>query len=475
MAALYTNNASTILASGITNSATSLTVQTGNGAKFPNPTSPDYFMCTLQGVSGTPIEIIKVTARSTDTFTIVRAQEGTTASAFNANDIVELRVTAGEMGNLPQLNVANTFTQNQTIYSGALTLGSTPIGAGNSSIMKNRIINGAMVIDQRNAGASVTPATDATYTLDRWSARLTQSSKYSVQQNAGSVTPPAGFTKYLGVTSLSAYSVGTSDFFAMQQIIEGFNVADLGWGTANAKPITISFLAYSSLTGTFGGSVYNNGGTRNYPFSYSIPVANTWTTISVTIAGDTSGTWITTNTGGLYVQFGLGVGSTYSGTAGSWSGTNYLSATGATSVVGTSGATFYITGVQLEVGSSATGFEYVNYQTSLANCQRYYAKSYATGTAPATAYTAGSSGVSLAVNLVPGMGTGFTLPVTLRAAPTLTVYDAAGTSAKMTYYSGGWTNGGAILTSYADTQQGFAQVTPTSTAISFHYTVSAEL
>ena len=270
------------------------------------------------------------------------------------------------------------------------------LGAGNASIMKNRIINGNFVIDQRNAGASVTP-TDGQYTLDRFVCRQTTASKFSVQQNAGSITPPVGFTNYLGVTSLSAFSVGAGDIFQVAQNIEGFNVADLGWGSSNAKTITLSFQVYSSLTGTFGGCISNGANNRSYPFNYSIPVANTWTSISITIAGDTTGTWITTNGIGMQVKIGLGVGSTYSGTAGSWSANGYNSSTGATSVVGTNGATFYITGVQLEVGSSATGFEYVNYQTSLANCQRYYYKtisdsSYAqVGTAFLSGSTAGTA------------------------------------------------------------------------------------
>ena len=158
----------------------------------------------------------------------------------------------------------------------------------------------------------------------------------------------------------------------MQQFIEGYNIADLGWGTAQAKTVTLSFQVYSSLTGTFGGALQNDGQNRSYPFTYSIPVANTWTTISITIAGDTTGTWLTTNGRGIAVWFGLGVGSANSGTAGSWAGAGYYSATGATSVVGTSGATFYITGVQLEVGLNATGFEYRQYGTELALCQRYY-------------------------------------------------------------------------------------------------------
>jgi len=246
------------------------------------------------------------------------------------------------------------------------------LGAGNSSLLKNKIINGACVIDQRNAGASVTP-TDGAYTLDRYKVRVSQASKLTVQQNAGSVTPPVGFTNYIGITSSSAYSVTSTDYFVLVQDIEGFNTADLMFGSASAKTITLSFQVYSSLTGTFSGALRNSAFNRSYVFSYSIPVANTWTTISVTIAGDTTGTWLgATNGIGLDVSFNLGCGSTYSTTAGSWQASNYTAATGATSIVGTNGATFYITGVQLEVGSSATGFEYRQYQQELALCQRYY-------------------------------------------------------------------------------------------------------
>jgi hypothetical protein len=284
------------------------------------------------------------------------------------------------------------------------------LGAGNASIMKNRIINGAMVIDQRNAGASVTVTNTgaATYVLDRWNGYGNVASKFSIQQNAGSVTPPAGFTNYLGVTSLSAYSIGSTDQFQIGQPIEGFNTADLGWGTANAKTVTLSFWVRSSLTGTFGGALRNSAGDRSYPFSYSIPSANTWTQISITIAGDTSGTWVgSTNGLGILLIFGLGIGSTYSGTAGSWAGALYGSSTGATSVVGTNGATFYITGVQLEVGSSATGFEYRQYGQELALCQRYFAS-----------FGFGSVGAAYAST---ALQVGSKLPMTMRAAPTLTI------------------------------------------------------
>lgn len=240
-----------------------------------------------------------------------------------------------------------------------------------SSVFRNRIINGAMVIDQRNAGASVTLNSGTTYTLDRWFYLANGANKFTVQQNAGSVTPPIGFTKYMGYTVVSAVSIGASDYYLTAQRIEGFNVADLGWGTANAKTITISFQVYSSLTGTFGASVQNGASNRSYPFTYTISSANTWTTITQTIAGDTSGTWATDNSGSLTLWFGLGVGSSLSGAAGSWSGSDYRSATGATSVVGTNGATWYVTGVQIEVGTNATSFEYRPYGTELVLCQRY--------------------------------------------------------------------------------------------------------
>jgi hypothetical protein len=265
------------------------------------------------------------------------------------------------------------------------TNGITQAGEFNSDSsfgFKNRIINGAMVIDQRNAGASVTPASNPTYTLDRWVYTYSQNSKFSVQQNAGSVTPPAGFTNYIGFTSLAATSLGSTDYFILRQMVEGFSTADLAFGTASAKTITLSFWVRSSLTGTFGGAISNSGESRNYPFTYTISSANTWEQKSVTIAGDTSGTWLTTNGIGIELSIGLGVGSTYSGTAGAWTSSLFVGATGATNVAGTNGATFYITGVQLEVGSTATSFDYRPYGTELSLCYRYFESSNATGTFP---------------------------------------------------------------------------------------------
>jgi hypothetical protein len=345
------------------------------------------------------------------------------------------------------------------------------LGAGNASIMKNRIINGAMVIDQRNAGASVTQTTSGLYTLDRWQTYGVAASKFTIQQSS---TAPTGFVNSTLITSTSSYSVAAGDFFVFQQAVEGYNTADLGWGTADAKTVTLSFQVRSSLTGTFSGAITNSANTRSYPFTYTISSANTWTPISITIAGDTSGTWLTTNGIGLSVRFSMGAGSTYSTTANAWASSFYTSATGATSVVGTNGATFYITGVQLEVGSSATGFEYVNYQTSLANCQRYFQRlgSYAGGY---TAFGSGRGGNSTTVVCY------FKYTTTVRATPTISQSNTAinyPTQSAVTgfgsiYY--GTDSAGVELTNANTVASGTAVVWLGNNSSSAYVDISAEL
>jgi hypothetical protein len=283
-----------------------------------------------------------------------------------------------------------------------------------SSVFRNRIINGAMVIDQRNAGTQYTTPTTSSivYLLDRYYYYVTAASKFTIQQNAGSVTPPVGFSNYLGITSTSAYSVSSSDQLSIGQRIEGFNCSDLGWGTANAKTVTLSFWVYSSLTGTFGG-VINNTGSYTYPFTYSIPTASTWTQISITIPGPTAGSWGTGNSSCISIIFGIGVGSSFLATAGTWASSGAISATGATSVVGTSGATFYITGVQLEVGTNATNFEYRPYGTELALCQRYYVNMNGTGNSYQPLF------IGALYNTTSGSYI-MNLPVPMRTVPTIT-------------------------------------------------------
>jgi hypothetical protein len=236
---------------------------------------------------------------------------------------------------------------------------------------KNRIINGDMVIDQRNAGASVTiNSGTAQYPVDRFGAYgQSTDGVFTVQQ---STNAPAGFTNSLIATVTTAdASIGSIQEYGIFQSIEGLNVADLGWGTANAQPVTLSFWARSSVTGTQSGALTNSAFARAYGFSYTISAANTWEYKTITIAGDTSGTWLTNNGVGIRIRWNLGTGSSYLGTAGSWGG--FLNGTtGSVQLISTLNATFQITGVQLEKGSTATSFDVLPYGTELQLCQRYY-------------------------------------------------------------------------------------------------------
>jgi len=307
---------------------------------------------------------------------------------------------------------------NKTLTSPTLT---TPaLGTPASGVMtnvtginydgyKNRIINGAMVISQRGSGAT-TPTASGYYSCDRWKTSVTTASKFSIEQSS---TAPTGFNNSLLVTSLSAYTPSSSDEISLQYRIEGFNVADLGWGTANAKTITISFWVNSSVTGTFGASLANGAFNRWYPFSYTVSSANTWTQISVTIAGDTTGTWSTDNSTGIQIEFGLGIGSTLQGTAGVWTSSVYVVPTGSTNIVSTNGATFYITGVQLEKGSTATSFDYRPYGTELQLCQRYYYL-HASGDQKPIASSATYFGATQANLYV-------SFPVSMRSTPSLEI------------------------------------------------------
>jgi hypothetical protein len=236
--------------------------------------------------------------------------------------------------------------------------------------MKNRIINGDMRIDQRNAGASVTISNNAaTYTVDRWLIYSNNDGACSVQQVTDA---PAGFVKSLKVTTATAdASLSSAQRAILIHRFEGFNTADFAWGTASAKSVTLSFWVKSTLTGMFGAAIQNADVNRAYPFSYTINAANTWEYKTVTISGDTTGTWAVDNTQSLRLTLGLGVGSTYNGTAGSWTAADINSVTSATSLIGTLGATWQITGVQLEVGTTATQFDYRSYGTELQLCLRY--------------------------------------------------------------------------------------------------------
>lgn len=412
---------------------------------------------------------------------------GTTAVTIGTNQAVTFAGAVTSSGNQTvtgnltvdgntTLGNANTDT---ILMTAAPSIGGAGLGMGFG--FRNRIINGAMVIDQRNAGASVTP-TDEQFLVDRWGARLSQSSKFTAQQNQGSVTPPTGFRNYLGFTSSSAYSSLSTDYFFTYQGIEGFNTFDLAFGTASASSITISFWVRSSLTGTFSGALSNGAANRFYPFTFTISAANTWEYKTVTVAGDTSGTWATNNTTGLQIKFNLGSGSTRLATAGAWTGSIVDGATGSVSLVGTNGATFYITGVQLEKGSTATSFDVRPYGTELMLCQRYFEKSYNDGTAIGAVTVVGVVGQSglQGVTSTTEAGIYVTFKVTKRATPTIAVWDGNGNSNKVDRIQAGVTNN--YNSTFSGTSNlggngfvGYSASGATCTSIQFHYTASSEL
>jgi hypothetical protein len=355
--------------------------------------------------------------------------------------------------------------------------GTTPTAY--NTMGKNRIINGAMEIDQRNAGASVTIVSNPTYTVDRWRFDISVGSKLSAQQSS---VAPVGFSNSMLITSLSAYTPSAGDQFVFNQLIEGFNTSDLNWGTSDAKTVTLSFWVRSSLTGTFGGSIRNNTVNRSYVFSYTINSANTWEQKTITIAGDTTGTWETTNSTGVRLSFSLGSGSSTGNTAGSWYTANYRSVTGETQLVATSGATLYITGVQLEVGSVATEFERRPYGLELSLCQRYYQHSYATGTAVGTATSVGAAHQGGGQN---GSTTGYLagpwilFPVQLRTFPTVTVWDIGGNSGychRFTYAVGGANSQPYNIAATSDKSiYGYSSGSTNYAGVAVHWRAEAEL
>jgi hypothetical protein len=281
----------------------------------------------------------------------------------------------------------------------------TSLNGGQLAGMRNRLINGAMLIDQRglaSAGGGFNPV-NGNYTVDRWFYTGTQASKFNAQSN------PAG---WLSIIIVTPYTPAAADTFLIGQYIEGLNIIDLGWGAAGAKPVTLSFNAYSALTGTHSGAIVNGAGAnRSYVFTFNIPVASTWTPIAVTIPGDITGTWAINNTAALTVRFNLGSGANYLGAAGSWGAGNLVGATGSVQVVaGGPTANFAVGSVQLELGSIATPFERRLYGAELALCQRYYQR-----------YTSPGAG-SMQILGSPGGASGFVstqaLFPTMRVNPT---------------------------------------------------------
>jgi len=383
-----------------------------------------------------------------------------TASSFSGSgaNLTGIAATTDVRTNsLVVSGVSTVTTLNATSIVGVTTAGITTayIGSVNDgpiSGTRNRIINGDMRIDQRNAGASVS-VTDNTFTVDRFK-YVGSSSRITAQRSTSSL--PVGFDYALLLTSVGA-NTPSSEANAIWQIIEANNVSDLAYGTANAKTITLSFLVRSSAAVTYGGAIQNANLTRSFPFSYTIIAANTWEYKTITIPGDTSGTWNTTGTsGGLTVVFSVGASSGFKGTANAWAGADYRDVTGTSNLQATNGATLSLTGVQLEAGSVATPFERRSFGQELALCQRYF---FNGGTI--TQYAPGYS-----VN-ARGAGGWIAFPTTMRAdSPTVIL-------SSITY------TGSNSLSALTRMRNGFAAyyvaAADNTTAVTFDYTASIEL
>ena len=334
--------------------------------------------------STTSTTAYKVTADTTGTLVLQTGATPTTAVTVSSAQVVTLSQA------LPE---ASGGTGTSTGYYG----------------FKNRIINGAMVFDQRNAGASVTPTADNTYTLDRWKTRNGGGAgRFSVIQSS---TSAANFPTSVLLTVTTTSAPSGVEIYGFEQDIEGYNITDFGWGTANAQAVTLSFQVRSSLTGTYCISIRNSAADRSYVAEFTINSANTFETKTITVPAITTGTWLSTNGAGLLFLVCLGSGSTREGTAGSWQSSNIVATSNQVDWINTSSATFYITGVQLEKGSTATSFDYRPYGTELTLCQRYYYRD----TPPGTGLTVGGNGTCISATQA---NVNCEFPVPMRDRPT---------------------------------------------------------
>lgn len=353
----------------------------------------------------------------------------------------------------------------------------------NSMGFRNRIINGDMRIDQRNAGASVSlPNVATTFTLDRW--RFYRDNASLTVTSQQSTTVPTGFINSLLVTIGTGSAPSNTNELQLAQPIEGFNIADLGFGTASASAVTVSFWVRSSLTGTFAFALQSASSGRSYVATYTINAANTFEYKTVTIPGDTSGTWNSSNGAGLTIVFDLGAGSNFQTSAGSWAAGNRYGTSTSVKLCSTSGATWQITGVQLEAGSVATPFERRDYGRELIMCQRYFEKSYDMGTAPGAntstgAITASGPQGTATTNEVNAGSVRY--KVSKRATPTVTVYDTDGNSGKCTRVLaavGSNVNQAITVDTPTTNSEGFYAYSSTglsATGAIIQYTASAEL
>ena len=316
---------------------------------------------------------------------------------------------------------------------------------------RNLIINGDMSIAQRTT-SSATISSSGYFTVDRFLMNIdsTFNSIGTMQQNLDSLTPPGNFTNYVGIQIDTGTALSGSPYYNFRQQIEGNNIAYLKLGTSSAQKITVSFWVRSTKTGDFSFSLRNGSTDRSYVTTYNIASANTWEKKTITISGDTTGTWTTNNAVGLTVNFGLGnsLGSFSTSTLDSWISGSYTGSQSATDLVTTTGAKWYITGIQLEADTSASDFEFLPYDVNLNRCERYYQKSYDLQDSPTTVTSTGLIEVSGFSDTSSNLLFSIQYKERMRATPTVTFYNSGGTSGQWAYGRNG-ASGNATITSYS--------------------------
>ena len=283
---------------------------------------------------------------------------------------------------------------------------------------RNLIINGGMAISQRYGTASSNLGGSSVFAVDRFNCFGPSASSTSTAQQV--TDTPAGFKNSLKYTCGTGLSVTGGDYAQITQIVEGNNVAHLKWGTSDASDVTVSFWVKSSLTGTFSFGVQNGPTNRSYVAQYTVSTANTWEYKSITIGGDTSGTWASDNAAAMRLVWDMGFGYGATSTVDAWQAGDVHYVAGNVKVNETSGATFYITGVQLEVGDTATPFEHRSYGDELARCQRYYCHSNNLSGPPNVNVSAYSQ-TGIAVDIEDAALTSVTFPTMMRVVPTMVV------------------------------------------------------
>ena len=413
-------------------------------------------------------ELLKVTATASavNELTLANAATGGAPelSATGGDSNIDVKLTPKGTGSLLISSIKDATGGSNAVFSG---VASPP----NSMGFRNRIINGDMRVSQKAGGASVTEG----FAVDRFEFQEYSSAAFTIQR---STTAPTGFVNSTVVTVTSAASATAAQVNRYFQRIEGNNIADLGFGTATASTVTLSFWVRSSLTGTYCAALVNNAANRSYVAEYSISAANTWEYKTITIAGDTTGTWETGTSSGVQVTFDLGSGSDYNATAGSWVAANDFRTTNQANFANTSGATFYLTGVQFEAGTVASPFERVEYGRQLRMCQRYYQKSFPIGTAPAQ--NAGTTGAvySQSPAASGSAPTWVNFAVVMRDTPsTVTFYNPSAANANWRNINAG-TDVNSQL--YSSSQSSIYIIGNTQTVgqyqiVAIHYSASSEL